>query len=841
VQELEKVSIEEQLKKLGFTFEPSFDGQWHTVVDDVLGKIGYVAQEKSYQRILTFINFKNSLDYKTIIEWTKDAKNAKQKGENQKEALEFEALFKKREEERWQEAAAEALNRYSKAQTVSRSPSYFREKNIEVQGRIKCEDHPETAIFPITDVNGKIWSLQWIKFSKEKEFLAGGRLRGCFYRILPTENSKNAYIYICEGIATGFTINQATGGEVFCALMAHNLEAVARNVRQMYPSRVIIIAADNDAYIKENIGLKKGSFTATRVSGVLKYPKFKNPKEGLTDFNDLHVSEGIDKVVEQLSIEETEEAFEFVKELGHQDKSYFFTTSSNEQVTKVTDFSETDFLNLAPLDYWERTYGDEDEMGGIRLDWKRLKSTLMERSRKRGMHDPKNLRGAGVWRDGSKIVVHLGNRLWIDGKYKTLLSHDSEFVYTKYHSSPAPISEISATKDDLKLLQDIMSSLNYGHHSMCSFLNGWIATSFISGALDWRPHIAITGEAGSGKSTILESILNPLFGNAFFSDFALGGTSAAGIRQKLRQGCYPILIDENESEDQRTDNETQDIIRLARIASSNKEGEILKGTGDQVGLSYAVRFSLCIAGIAPKIIHGADRTRFTMIELKENSSKWEYLSGLISQITPEFSQRIFRHILNEAQNILDNQVALQKSISKTNRQRLGQQYGTLLAGDYALRFGGLITEEAIDEYISQLADETNYSVELSRESRDHEDCLNTMIQSFFRCQGEDKQILKSIYESVENEQIFNGSFEEHGLKIFDKDSKKFLFISAKHPSILRVMDKTKWSSNWALSLGRLEGAYKNSNIRISGRMTRGVSIPLDGIVKDKKSLEDAPF
>ena len=81
------------------------------------------------------------------------------------------------------------------------------------------------------------------------------------------------------------------------------------------------------------------------------------------------------------------------------------------------------------------------------------------------------------------------------------------------------------------------------------FLLGWIVLAPVCGALDWRPHIWITGGAGTGKTTILKYFMRPLLAGIFQS--ATGGTTEAGLRGTLKSDAIPVVVDEFEQNEAR--------------------------------------------------------------------------------------------------------------------------------------------------------------------------------------------------------------------------------------------------------------------------------------------------
>src|SRR3546814_10759108 len=78
-------------------------------------------------------------------------------------------------------------------------------------------------------------------------------------------------------------------------------------------------------------------------------------------------------------------------------------------------------------------------------------------------------------------------------------------------------------------------------------LAGWIAIAVICGALNWRPHVWLTGSSGSGKSWLLDNVIRPLIGA--IAVYCQSNSTEAGIRQTLATDARPVLFDEAESED----------------------------------------------------------------------------------------------------------------------------------------------------------------------------------------------------------------------------------------------------------------------------------------------------
>ena len=145
---------------------------------------------------------------------------------------------------------------------------------------------------------GKLWSLQWIGPDGTKRFLKGGRKKGCFHSIGSIEDGKT--IIVCEGYATGASLHRATDLPTVIAFDIGNLDLVIEALKKAYPKSPLLIAGNDDASKEQNVGKLKAEEVAQRHKCSLIFPQFKNRETKTTDFNDLHVLEGLEEVRHQI-------------------------------------------------------------------------------------------------------------------------------------------------------------------------------------------------------------------------------------------------------------------------------------------------------------------------------------------------------------------------------------------------------------------------------------------------------------------------------------------------------------------------------------------------------------
>jgi putative DNA primase/helicase len=201
---------------------------------------------------------------------------------------------KKEKLRKYEETALLALEKWNSFSETGTSP-YLEKKKIKPFGVRFRQDY---LIIPLKDAAGKLWSLQWIGPEGTKRFLPGGRKKGCFHPIGKLEDGKP--LIIVEGYATGASIRMATGWPTVIAFDAGSLGLVIEELKSVYPKSPLLIAGDEDCWKERNIGREKAEEVAHKYGCSLVFPQFKNTETHPTDFNDLHILEGLEAVKYQI-------------------------------------------------------------------------------------------------------------------------------------------------------------------------------------------------------------------------------------------------------------------------------------------------------------------------------------------------------------------------------------------------------------------------------------------------------------------------------------------------------------------------------------------------------------
>lgn len=201
---------------------------------------------------------------------------------------------KKEKLRKYEETAILALEKWNSFSEIGISP-YLEKKKVKPFGVRFRQNY---LIIPLKDAAGKLWSLQWIGPEGTKRFLPGGRKKGCFHSIGKLEDGKP--FIIVEGYATGASITMATGWPTVIAFDAGSLGPVIEELKRVYPKSPLLIAGDEDCWKERNIGREKAEEAAHKYGCSLVFPQFKNTETHPTDFNDLHVLEGLEVVKYQI-------------------------------------------------------------------------------------------------------------------------------------------------------------------------------------------------------------------------------------------------------------------------------------------------------------------------------------------------------------------------------------------------------------------------------------------------------------------------------------------------------------------------------------------------------------
>ena len=188
---------------------------------------------------------------------------------------------------------------------------------------------------------------------------------------------------------------------------------------------------------------------------------------------------------------------------------YFFSFDAKTTIKlKPPSMSKSNLMMIAPINYWEDLFSGN---GKINID--AAQQYLINHSHRVGMFKEKFIRGRGAWVDQERIVIHTGDELIVDEEHVKLRDIDSRYVYEIGEKMGLGANSRLSTVQSSKLIEK-MNWLVWERDINAYLIAGWCVIAPFCGVLNWRPHVWVTGPAGSGKSWVMENMVRKLLGEA---------------------------------------------------------------------------------------------------------------------------------------------------------------------------------------------------------------------------------------------------------------------------------------------------------------------------------------
>jgi len=263
-----------------------------------------------------------------------------------------------------------------------------------------------------------------------------------------------------------------------------------------------------------------------------------------------------------------------------------------------------------------------------------------------------------------------------------------------------------------------------------SFL-GWIVTSLIGGALTFRPMIWMIGDAGSGKTFLLDEVLKKLMGTLLTD---VGSGSEAGLAAMSGNASLPFYIDEFEPEKTKEASMSQ-MLGLMRIASSGG-GARIRGTAGGGTIIRRPRFSLLVSSINKSELDPASKSRIVTIKLSETPvPNWPSVrDSIYSSLTNERALAIRTYIIRNTTRVVRKTKKLEdKLIARGVDTRTAKTRAALTAGYW------LLSGKEADIAMKNRKETNNYAPFI------------TMINKILKVGGDDRTLANCLYSAYYTE------------------------------------------------------------------------------------------
>lgn len=313
------------------------------------------------------------------------------------------------------------------------------------------------------------------------------------------------------------------------------------------------------------------------------------------------------------------------------------------------------------------------------------------------------VRGLGCWKGPEgELIQHLGDVVLIKGeKHKPGMIGDH--VYPGRPAVPRPLDGgMEAAKE---VFMDLRS-WNWARGDLdARLLLGWIACAIMGAALDWRPMIFMTGDAGSGKSSVQER-LKKLMGPRLAS--TVDATPAA-LRQIVNHDAIGVSFDEIEAD--MNNSQGTDVMKLARVAASG--GTTYRGGKDHNASEFTLRGCFAFSAIVPPSMRAQDMQRLAFLRLgplKAGGRMAEFTDARLKDMGQRMAGRIAEGWDRWAETLRAYEDGMQRI---QHNQRGAKQFGTLLAAADILMHDDVPEASVVDELVKGLERNELYEYESS--------------------------------------------------------------------------------------------------------------------------------
>lgn len=571
--------------------------------------------------------------------------------------------------------------------------------------------------------------------------------------------------------------------------------------------------------------------------------------------------------------------------LGKRKQKYYFLDELGELIELAADkVAQKGIISLFGRradklrEYWPRFRQQPDEFGqpvvnGWKVDV--ASELLMAACATEGVFDPiakVRGRGAHLGEDGS-LILHCGDMVLVgeaperddpDRPGERLEARPrrwhhpgliDDFVYPTGPSGQRPANEPVSTEWAEKLLA-LVGCWRWKRPIDAVLVVGFIMAAMAGGALRWRPHVWITGDSATGKST-LQELLERMFDGSLLQS---ADATEAGIRQILNQDTLPVALDEAEAEDGST-GRMNALVKLARIASSGGQG--VRGGADHQGHTFSIKSSFLFSSVLMPPMLPQDRNRLAILELMplDRTAKPPVLDpSWLRACGRAFRRRLVDHWPRFAATLIDYRAMLAEV---GHGGRSADQFGALLAcADLALYdFGGSEDDDdARRAWTQALA--ADLLIERADEMSNADRCVNWIASSSLPSMGGEAPadvgiwIMKAldsdthakardrlgaagmrvVQRVVKDDKTTTGDpavFIKLPIKDAQVIGELFLAVASAHRGLDPLFKDTPWqgragaTGGWGQALRRVPGAIAGEKVRIGGKAQNATLVPLE--------------
>ena len=588
-----------------------------------------------------------------------------------------------------------------------------------------------------------------------------------------------------------------------------------------------------------------------------------------------HVTEIVKRELKRVAVPEAEAPEEIEEDtdydedrareyraLGYDNNKYVLMTQRRQQ----PDWFEPSYLmskkgciNVYPdACYWGAQQGKPDGAG---VDWIDAGAKIMANCEAAGVYNPKRERGRGIWLDKAedgveRAVLSTGDKLIVNRPGNPTREIDfvrfkSRWVYGRRYDLILDAGDYrqQASDDDGRMIRELCNKVRWDAPIYGDLLAGWIATAVVCGGLQWRTHAWVTGNQGSGKSTIVSEIAGACLGDVAI--WPLGATTEAGIRQTVGNDAVPVVFDESETDDEKkalaAAQRRKAVIDLMRQASSEGRGRILKGSANHSAQAFTMRSAFLMSSIGVGLKEAADLTRtavltirppdsYTREEKAKKDQEFKDFLSLASEIPLEMPQLLLARQLQNIFTLRHNIEIFKETIANVlANRRIGDQLGTLIAGCHSLYSTKRLDTKQCEKYLNTVNLDEFLQVRAEREDLE---LLRHIVGHPIRVETaygvQERQVGELMLVCITRDdtgdvRLKNAEATQarNGLKlVMENGSVSGFWIGQSVPGMNKIMSTSVYYEGWSGVLLRHPYAKKSTDaVRFGGMTSRAIFMP----------------
>lgn len=373
---------------------------------------------------------------------------------------------------------------------------------------------------------------------------------------------------------------------------------------------------------------------------------------------------------------------------------------------------------------------------------------------------------------------------------------------------------------------------NWEHRTNHELAAGLVLATWVQTIWKFRPHVMVTGETGSGKSTLVEGLLGGLF-NGLAANIA--APSEPGVRQRAGNQAAAMIIDEIDKCEDRP--RVLSLLRTSTTGQKKQLGAMGGGApGGKGGQLYGMKHICWCSGIDSGIEDEADRNRYILLSLKKIDKARDNKERLVLPmqiVLRDLGHRLSAVAIYSAREARDMAEAI---TSRANPKNVDLRYVhgfSVPCAMLAVNMGWSLEQAAIN--VEMLAEERKMA---ARQSSDAEDLIEAIQGSKTTESGRQHTISSLIHAVMVDSDGMSYSFDAqevvraadadrmlqaNGIRVFKEDG--VVFINPKEVSRF-LLQNTKFAKASIIEvLERIPGATRSQR-RISSHPKRGISVPI---------------